>query len=285
MDTSLIIKQIQEKGWGPYHISGFWINFACPFSKENHTHGTDTHFSFGICTKGQGRYFCFTCQVKGPLRKLFGDFPLPLCLLDGPQIHKKEKDIIYPESFLYEYKKTYGHPYLDKREVPYKIREKLDFRYDWKGHRICAPIRNVEQQLIGFVGRSLVSQPKYYMVPYMGLSNPYIWLGEHWVDFCKTIILVEGLFDCARVLQIAPNCLASLGVALSVKKLKRIQRSSHILTLYDNDSSGDLARKKCSIFFGKNVQHLYVPKPYKDPGETPVEVLQELLQKNCLIWS
>lgn len=289
MDSSLIIKLIEKKKWVPYKKSGVWIHFSCPFAKKNHLQGTDEKPSFGICTEGSGRYFCFTCGSKGSLRELFSDLPLSLCLLDGPQKENIKKDVVYPESYLEEYIRAYNHPYLNKRGVLNKIREQLDFRYDWRYHRVCVPIRNFEKQLVGLVGRSLISSPKYYVYPWNGQSNGQCWLGEHWVDLSKPLILCEGLFDVCKVLEVYSNVLGSLMVTLNTKKLERIKSCPYIVTLFDNDSTekiiaGNLARKTVEQYFGKKkVTHIIPPEPYKDVGEMTKEVIQELLHKKLLI--
>jgi DNA primase len=281
MEIATIIELIKEKELGSYKVSGKWVNLSCPWAKEKHAHGTDTHFSFGISTSG--RYNCFTCGENGDVIKLFNYHVEPsTTLIESPQ--QEKEDIIYPEHFLKTLKRNYTHPYLDKRKVRADIRILFDFRYDSSKHRIGVPIRNFVGKLVGFVGRSLISLPKYFVYPWYGESNGHIWLGEHWVDLNEPVILVEGLFDAARVYEVKSNVLASLGSQLTHTKLKRIHTTPYVFTLYDNDVAGDNARRKVSNYFGKNnVRHLRLPGEIKDPGDASVETLEQVFQKE-LLW-
>jgi len=283
MDTNTIIELIKEKNMGPYKILGQWITLVCPWAKEKHANGTDKHPSFGINIE-KLFYNCFACHEKGPLLKLFNNYKIQqsTILLENPVQEKEDK--IYPEYFLKTLKRNYIHPYLDKRKVRADVRILFDFRYDSIHHRIGVPIRNFEQKLVGFVGRSLISMPKYFVYPWYGESNGHIWLGEHWVDLHEPIILVEGFFDAARMYEVKPNVLASLGSQLTHAKLKRIRTAPYIFTLYDNDDAGENARRKISNYFGKkHIRHLCLPRHIKDPGDADVNILQELFQKE-LLW-
>jgi DNA primase len=282
MDVSTIIELIKEKKWGSYKISGKWINLSCPWAKEKHVHGTDTHASFGINIE-KLYYNCFTCNTNGSLIKLFNGIVQPSTILLQLPIQEKD-DIIYPEYFLKTLKRNYVHPYLDKRKVHADVRILFDFRYDSLHHRIGVPIRNFDKKLVGFVGRSLISMPKYFIYPWYGESNGHIWLGEHWIDLNEPVVLVEGLFDAARVYEVKSNVLASLGSQLPQNKLKRIRNAPYVFTLYDNDVAGDNARRKVSNYFGKNnIRHLRLPETIKDPGDASIEILQKLFQKE-LLW-
>lgn len=277
-----IISCIKENNLGFYKISKEWVSLACMFAKEKHQNGTDKHFSMGINIKSL-IYNCFTCGEKGNILKLFNhDIPPSTVLLQLPQ--KEKDDVIYPEYFLKTLKRNYIHPYLDKRKVRADVRILFDFRYDSVHHRIGVPIRNFDKRLVGFVGRSLISMPKYFVYPWYGESNGHIWLGEHWVDLNEPIVLVEGLFDAARVYEVKSNVLASLGSQLTYRKLKRIHTAPYVSTLYDNDVAGDNARRKVSDYFGrKNIRHLRLPEDIKDPGDADVKTLQKLFQKE-LLW-
>lgn len=282
MEVQLIIELIEQHNWGPYKLYGQKIMLSCPF-KAQHEKGTDDHFSFLISSENGGRYFCFACKRHGSVVQLFEGQIYPTQLLWPRSSSIKKEDIEFPIKYLNKFKQNYNHPYLDKRDISFPIRKIFDFRYDMYNHRIGVPIYNFNYKLCGFIGRSLISEPRYYFYKFNGQDNPQVWLGEHFIDLNKPVILCEGLFDACKIYEVNPNVLALLGTQPTEEKLKRIKRAQYIITLFDNDHAGDNIRKKLTYVFKKKIHHISLPEGVKDPGELNKEQLERLFKKQVLL--
>jgi DNA primase len=155
------------------------------------------------------------------------------------------------------------HPYLEVRDTDYEVAEFLNLRYDPHESRIVFPVRDFEGRLRGVHGRSISDkiQPKYKMYPYEGKTNPHVWLGESWVDFTEPVVVAESVFDLTRVLEVWPNVISPLRAGMSAQQLIRISHASVVLTLFDGDEAGDMARRKIkSGVPDAVVKHLPMPE-------------------------
>lgn len=282
MNIQTIIECIDQQNWGPYKIYGQKIMLSCPF-KISHDKGTDDHFSFIINCDHGGRYFCFTCKKSGSVVQLFEGQIFPTQLL-WPTTSTPTKDIEFPIKYLNKFKPNYHHPYLEKRNVSFEVRKTFDFRYDSYAHRIVVPIYNFNYKLCGLIGRSLISEPRYYFYKYNGENNPQVWLGEQFIDLQKPVILCEGLFDLCKIYEINPNVLASLGTQPTPEKINRIKSASFIITCFDNDHAGAFIREKLARIFKGKIHHVFLPKGVKDPGELNKDQLQDLFNKQFLLF-
>jgi DNA primase len=105
------------------------------------------------------------------------------------------------------------------------------------------------------------------------VSNPQCWLGEHLVDTEKTVVLAEGMFDFLSVMRVYRNVLSPLMAGMNDNKLKRIGRFSSIVTMFDGDKAGDLARERVDQVLGgpgRRIKHLKL-KAGQDGGNMAIE--------------
>lgn len=177
-----------------------------------------------------------------------------------------------------DYLKT-GRPGCDP--IPDDIIEYLDIRADSSDGRVCFPIRDFNEQLVGLHGRSVVEgvEPRYRMYLQQGEKNVIVWHGEQWVDFEKPVVVVEGPFDLASVMRVYPNVVTPLYSNPNEAKLRRMGGVEEWYTLLDRGTGGNKGREKFSKVLGGTsvVNHLEPPKGAKDPGNMTRQQLVELL--------
>ena len=113
----------------------------------------------------------------------------------------------------------------------------------------------------------------------IGLDNAIEWNRQNSSGGNKTVILTEGPLDAARFSN--GPAVALLGKYLSDTQASHINRNfDRVLYAMDNDeagasSLGAIMRKLSD----KELVHMPIPKPFKDPGEMPQDAADELLSK------
>ena len=290
-----------------------WVIASCPM-KWRHG-GLDRHPSFGVRIEpGDGFCSCFSCGYHGSQSELvievghlnradpFGPLQLGEALqliaqseddleldLDTPDIEQllaaaKPQLTAFPEAWLHSFPPAWAHAgaraYLQGRSVPEALCEALDLRADVKQGRVCFPVRSFDGALRGLHGRAMLpaTEPRYRMYTHGGDNNPLVWLGEHWVDLDRPILVVEGPFDLASVLRVYRNAVSPLFANPSVIKMKRMQDALEWITLLDNGSGGDAGRRRMSAVLDKHLVTHLLPTAGKDPGDMLVGELVQLLQ-------
>lgn len=316
MTSDLIKKMLKLLGATKISSSGGWVKSSCIFKHWFHANGTDNTPSFGISIndKGKSGFHCFTCRAKGPelidmvleIRRLnhkiayldldikellhlcaleedsqedlFDDFPTYEDLVGNKGVVVNP----FPEIWLESFQKAYQHKYLIKREVPHSIAKTLDIRYDGTRNRVCFPIRDKQGRLAGMQGRAIDDNPiRYYLYPYQGRFNPFVWHNEQHMDLQQPLIICEGVFDSARIMSAGYlNVVSSLTSKITNDKYKRAQDAEEIITYFDVGTGGDTGRALVDKLFKQaSIVHVVPDPPYKDAGETPVHVLQEAIQE------
>jgi 5S rRNA maturation endonuclease (ribonuclease M5) len=195
------------------------------------------------------------------------------------------KDSIFSEAWLATFmlatKSKDAMKYLESRDVPMQVIARMDIRFDPIQRRIGFPFRNAAGLVLGVQGRAINDDNplRYYQYGYNGKRNAHAWLGEHWMDLDEPLVLVEGPFDVAKVMQVYGNVVASFTAGISVTKLKRIRDASEIITFYDFGKGGEAARSKIHQVMGKKVIADLIPTEEEDdPGNTPIDKIKEMLE-------
>lgn len=295
-----------------------WVVSTCPFAPWQHEGRVDRNPSFGVSvteTHTRQVYHCFSCQATGK----FDDLPFNLrerwredskgvpkpnfgealqiivadeddeIDLDGlpdydePRIDP-DKIIAWPEWYLDSFKSVFSFEpalnYLQTRETSQEVIQKLDLRFDTSRDRVCFPIRDFENRLVGLHGRHIGDHPlRYYAYGFEGRRNRLPWLGEHWVNLDLPVLLVESVFDLASVVRVYPNSMCGLSAGLGDIKLKRIEGAISYVTLYDYGTGGDRAREAISRVLSESahVAHVIPTEAQGDPGEMCLVELTEAL--------
>jgi DNA primase len=186
------------------------------------------------------------------------------------------------ESFAPAYDMPWARAYLDSRDVPASVVKALDLRADSEERRICFPVRDFANRLMGLHGRAVdTGAPlRYRMYTYAKKNNPMIWLGESWIDPSKPIVVVEGPFDLASVYRVYHNVTSPLYATPSADKIRRMADCMEWITFFDRGKGGDAGREKIAKVLHKQhvLTHLQPPGSKKDPGVCTLEELTALLK-------
>lgn len=185
-----------------------------------------------------------------------------------------------------------GVAYVESRGMHLPTLAQMDVRFDPFRKRVVWPVRDFKGRLMGLHGRSIIKgvEPRYKMYPFKqpdgsNWTNAKVWLGEHWVDLLKPIIVVEGPVDLARVRRFYANTVCPLFATPSVEKLKRMADAPEWWTFLDRGTGGTIGRKRIENLFKDTmvVGHLIPPEHRKDPGEMTDGEILDILVENGLV--
>lgn len=305
------------------HETGYragWVTTNCLLAPWTHGEGIDRHPSFAIKEDlGLSLCKCFSCGFGGELVDLLRKIQwlskknplegLDLTILAEAVAQELEEAVFdlevipdydakvasdepFPEEWLAtflpatKFKEALG--YLGGRQVSMQVIARMDIRYDPILRRVGFPFRNAKGDVMGVQGRAIDDVAlRYFQYGYMGRRNAHVWLGEHQIDFDEPVVLVEGPFDAARVMEVYPNVLGSFTTGLSVQKINRLRDAPELVTLFDVGAGGNAARVKIRKLLGKKATIIdLVPSLHeKDPGNMTVERLDEILGEHLTLGS
>jgi len=288
-----------------------WVVASCPFAPAKHSDGVDKHPSFAVSIGASSVYNCFSCNSRGPLDGLVFDLKMALgkgkhdgyelgqalqlisneeqeTELDIPDFDQKPKvgsEVkFFPEDWINSFQPFSCFPaaraYLAKRNVPEWVGMELDLRYDSLYQRLCFPIRDWKGYAVGLHGRNIAEDAPYpyYAYKYNDHWNKLPWLGEFWVNPDETVILVESVFDLARVYSVTQNVMCGLSSGLSDEKIERLKKLHEVVLFYDYGTGGDSARKKLRrILKGAVIGEVSPTKEEGDPGSMTDQRIKEVL--------
>ena len=184
-----------------------------------------------------GRWFRICSSDQSHLR------PGPSSMRKGELVREKESSNP-PLSFALT-GVNHSHPYLVRRGVDLATAVEFGIGfYPGPGllsRRIVIPISNAHGRTVAYAGRSLDDTlPKYKLPPRFQKTLELFNLHRAAATPTKTVIVVEGYFDCLRVHQaVLPGVVALMGSSLSIEQenalLKRFQQ---VVLLLDGDETG-----------------------------------------------
>lgn len=286
-----------------------WVTGACPLGPWRHRDGSGRG-SFGL-KLASGLCTCFSCHwhgvpfdllhemrhlerqrpsgrrldFKGALAVLASESPAaaPAPSLDERTWGQRE-EVVFPESWLAEFEPAYAgdevHPYLAARRVPAHVAAALDLRFDPLRQRLCFPVRDHHGRLRGLHGRTVHEHValRYLMYTRDGRCSPEVWLGESWADPERPLVVVESVFDLARVYEVWPNVVCPLTASLGPAKIARLSGVRTILPMFDRDAAGHRARDRLMRAL-PGVRFLPVELPYDgcDPADLAAAEVRALL--------
>lgn len=141
--------------------------------------------------------------------------------------------------------------YLISRGIHSETAKKLGLVYDEHHHereverRILFPVRGRAGELYGFTGRAIDKETKPKVRDYMGLPKRALMLGAERWRVGKPLIVVEGLFAYAHLIEIGVEEIANVGALLgsvvTPEKAALIRAFDEpVYLLLDNDDAGDV---------------------------------------------
>ncbi len=298
-----------------------WLNASCPLAAWEHAKGVDNTPSFGVKIEpGESRVYCFSCQFAGDQSRVLMEMEandveidyqeawnLIWVAEDGAEleipgegyeedVHSgKEVQHVYPEEMLTEateaaYAEGQVHPYLHKRGVTFEVAQRWDLRLDVYRKRLVVPVRDFQGRLRGLHGRHTGGafaaddiKKNYKMYPSGGQTNPHIWLGEHLIDLERPILMPEAMFDLFWCNQLYDNVVSPLTASMSELKILRLSGAVLIVTFFDGDKAGQLARRRLRKYLPDTpIEHIY-PEEGVDADETDLDTVWEYLQETSLL--
>jgi DNA primase len=143
-----------------------------------------------------------------------------------------------------------GHPYLEQRGITRATA--VEFGVGFYGgpgllsRRIVIPIQNQSGRIVAYAGRALDGGPPKYKLPAgfrkgLELFNSHRAIAFH----SRTVILVEGYFDCMRVHQAGfPGVVALMGSSLSIEQEGLLTAHfERLMLMLDGDTAGRAASR------------------------------------------
>lgn len=252
-----------------------WLDFHCPLAPYTHASGTDKSMSAGarIEDAGLSGWVCHACKHHGRISSLvrqvarFRGLSLPDLAMEAdlaealPALSSTFGDFEYPtdqsdtleplpESALVDlFPFAWEHPdartYLRQRNIGESTASQLRLAFDDDQRRILFPVRDARGLLWGFTGRAIDSDTKPKIRDYYGLPKRRLILGEERWKPNRPILIVEGLFGYAHLIEINAekycNVGAILGSVMTPEKAALLAAwDSNVYLLLDNDDAGDI---------------------------------------------
>ena len=139
------------------------------------------------------------------------------------------------------------HPYLAERRISLETAEHFGIGFfqgqGYMQRRIVIPIHSEDGRLVAYAGRSLgAAEPRYCFPPRFHKSLVLFNLHRA-VLHGKTVVVVEGFFDCLTVHQADLPCVVALmGCSLSQHQERLLQKHfEEVVLLLDGDKAGRTA--------------------------------------------
>lgn len=272
----LITKYLKQNNYK--EITTGWIMTACPFAKWLHPDGDDKRFSFGISTSGG--FNCFTCGMKGSLKKL----PKYLSRFTHEVPYDMEEFILEnidgEDMFSYTknytvYDKTLLNKFEDAPECLSLTKEDIE-KWQIKKHNnsLLFPVFDYNNNLVAIKARNINIKSFYFLLN-GDIKQFGIWYGQHFKP-SKCLALVEGERD-AILLSRYIQAWACLGTPTKtqINFIKGV-KVNKIILFFDND---DVGRRMC-IGVAKELSGLF--KLFKVKDYFDCKDPAELVEKNLI---
>jgi len=141
----------------------------------------------------------------------------------------------------------YSHPYLGGRGITEETAKHFGIGYfPGKGcmhGRIVVPIQNEEGILVAYAGRALTQSEPKYKFPALFRKSLVLFNLHRAVKHGRTVVVVEGFFDCLKVHQAGLPCVVALmGCSLSRRQEHLLREHfQETVLLLDGDKAGRTA--------------------------------------------
>ena len=177
---------------------------------------------------------------------------------------------------------TFAHPYLAQRGIDPETAEYFGVGlFTGKGSmsgRIVIPIENEKGELVAYAGRSVDgSEPKYKLPA--GFKKGQVLYNLARVleeNSTGTVVLVEGFFDCMKVVLAEHACVALMGCSMSGDQEEQlVAHFRQVVVMLDGDEAG---RKAAGEIGGRLVHKVWVRVVDLPDGKQPDQLSTAELQ-------
>ena len=164
-----------------------------------------------------------------------------------PKVEKIEMEKIYPESHLD--KLLPMKTFYEKRGISAETQDKFKCGYAGGGkmyRRIVFPIYDLDNQIHGFSGRSVVDEDNVPKWKHMGRKTNWVYphhLSHNSIEEKKEVILVESIGDCMALYEAGfENVLMLAGLDISAKMISYLNTFDldRIIIATNNDNSKEV---------------------------------------------
>jgi DNA primase len=136
----------------------------------------------------------------------------------------------------------HSHSYLNERGLSVETAKKFGIGFfPGKGSmhdRIVIPVHNSQGELVAYAGRTIDGSEPRYKVP-SGFHKSLELFNVHRVRDELSVVLVEGFFDCMKVMQAGFPCVALMGSTMSNAQAELIREYfAHVIVMLDGDDAG-----------------------------------------------
>lgn len=186
----------------------------------------------------------------------------------------------------YENDSTMLSPLIERGFLLQTLKD-FDVGYSKKKQRIVIPVRDENDDLVGFTGRATQTwqTSKYFD---KGLPKKYLLFNLNNAKVYDSVVVVEGPLDALKVYQAGfANVVATLGGSFSdekAKKLTRFFREAIIFT--DADEAGRALAKKVEEVARRSrirVTYALYPESTNDPGDLTEQEITHAIQNRTTI--
>ena len=148
------------------------------------------------------------------------------------------------------------------------------------------PVKNKDEETIGWITRRLQATPKYLFSK--GFAKSKCLFGINKVTNADTLYIVEGALDCMWLTQHGYASVAILGAIMSKKQIELLStlNPNEIVLALDNDEAGRNGIKKATVDINNRflISYLHIPKNYKDLQEIDnVNTLHKVMNRKVLL--
>jgi DNA primase len=178
----------------------------------------------------------------------------------------------------------HDHPYLKERGVAEEIAQKFGVGFfSGRGSmhdRIVIPIHNPKGELVAYAGRSIDGSEPRYKFP-AGFQKSLELYNLHRVQEEVSVVLVEGFFDCMKVMYAGYPCVALMGSTMSEAQENLIRDYfAHVIVMLDGDDAGREASDEISDRLRRAIFQVDVVTLQEgaQPDQLPNAELQLLLE-------
>ena len=251
-----------------------WVQFRCPIAQWTHKNGADRSASAAAVANptGKSSWVCKACHHKGTLYGLVSDlgryrnadYSAVLQAIRDDEttglfnvefgrfedafettVDEPLNPAVYAGLWPDAWDVPEARAYLQGRGIGEATTRSLGLMCDDDEHRILFPVKGRGGELWGFSGRAMRPHIEPRIKDYEGLPKRRVILGaERWAAG-KPLLIEEGLFGYAHLIEIGAERVANVGALLgsvvTPEKAELIcMEDAPTFLLLDNDSAGEM---------------------------------------------
>ena len=151
---------------------------------------------------------------------------------------------------------------------------------------LIIPVKDCDFRTVGWITRQEKQIPKYLYS--RGLKKSHVLFGQPYIQDCDYVCVTEGPLDAIWLNQLGFPAVALLGMSMSEKQrdLLLTLPTKEVILCLDNDSAGQIGKKKAVELLGNKIKVSYIniPEEYKDVQDIKSYDILNKVIKNKRYW-